>query len=89
MFARTPAGCSYISTLEALNKLTGIFGLVSIERKTRKSGCGLSEPSRFYRLCSHIGARCTFLMRTHDPEAAALAMALSAVATPSLEPIAM
>ena len=57
IFARTPAGCSYIKTREALNKLTGIFGLDSIDKKSRKSECGLRESIRFSRLCSQVGAK--------------------------------
>src|SRR4051812_1412800 len=89
MFALTPAGCSYINTREALSKLTGILGLDSMDKNSRKSACGLSESILFSRLCSQVGAKWTFLMRTQEPLAAALLMALSALASPSLDPIAI
>src|SRR5690606_3763554 len=89
MLARTPAGCSYISTRLALSRLTGILGDDSIERNRRKSLFGLSDSMRFSRLCSHVGARWTFLTSTHEPVWAALAIALAALATPSVEPMAM
>jgi hypothetical protein len=57
MLARIPAGCSYMRTREARSKLTGILGLDSMDRKRRKSACGLRASMRFSRLCSHVGAR--------------------------------
>src|ERR1700710_510995 len=89
MLALTPAGCSYINKREALNRFTGIFGLDSIDKNSLKSACGLSESILFSRLCSQVGARWTFLMRTQDPLAAALLIALSALARPSLDPMAI
>src|SRR5689334_9755262 len=88
MFARMPAGCSYTNVLEDLIKFTGIFGLDSIDKNNRKFSCGFNAPNRFSKLCNHCGARWTFFTKTHEPLAAALLMALSALAMLSSEPIA-
>src|SRR4051812_5127980 len=89
MLARIPAGCSYERTRDARRRFTGILGLDSIDRKSRKSGLGLSASSLFSRDWSHCGAKWTFLTRTQLPVVAALLIALSAVATPSFEPMAI
>lgn len=89
MFARTPAGCSYMSTRDARRRFIGIFSDDSMDRNSLKFGCGLSASSRFSSDCNHAGVRWTFLTKTHDPEEAALLTALSAVARPSVEPIAI
>jgi hypothetical protein len=50
ILARTPAGCSYMSTREARSRLTGIFGLDSMDRKSLNSGWGFRASMRFSKL---------------------------------------
>mmetsp|Transcript_98082 Transcript_98082/g.299847 ORF Transcript_98082/g.299847 Transcript_98082/m.299847 type:complete len:550 (+) Transcript_98082:387-2036(+) len=86
--AFTPLGGSNTYTRESLIKLAGILGWNSIVRNKRKFWCGFIPYNFFSRSVSQLIAKCTFLSKTHVPPFEAAAMALSATAKPSLEPMA-
>jgi len=90
-FKRTliPGGGSKTKIFEMRKRLAGSWGWISLVRKSRKSGCGLSWWSLFSNWFNHWGAKWMFLRWTQPPDCVKLVMDFSARSKPSAEPMAI